>query len=211
MPKSTRKGGRPSREDSDRKIAQLLDYAAEAFAREGYARTSMAALATGASVSKPTIYAHFGNKSNLFTRVVAHIVKHHQIAIESVDDADAETALERQLTNILAASLDPMFLRLFRLFLAEGSNFPEVLAAFRASGEESIRLLVPHLKKLEKKTRLRAPVEAVASMLLSMSSNLVMMKCIEGGKIDVEPSAAASSIVDVVLHGVLDESPPRRK
>ncbi|MFT3686740.1 MAG: TetR/AcrR family transcriptional regulator [Phycisphaerales bacterium] len=50
--------------------AQLLDTAAEVFAKYGYSGTTTAELAKAAGVSEPIIYRHFKNKKELFIALV---------------------------------------------------------------------------------------------------------------------------------------------
>ena len=52
------------------KRAAILAAAVELFTRQGFARTSMDAVATAAGVSKLTVYSHFGDKDNLFREVM---------------------------------------------------------------------------------------------------------------------------------------------
>ncbi|MGC5028121.1 TetR/AcrR family transcriptional regulator [Tsukamurella sp. DT100] len=54
---------------------QLLDAAAAAFKREGYHATSMATIAEQADTTKPTLYAHFGDKEQLYLRVIGREVE----------------------------------------------------------------------------------------------------------------------------------------
>lgn len=206
-------GGRPRREDSERKRAQLLDTAAGMFIREGYARTSMAKLATAAKIGKPTIYAHFGNKANLFSKVVSHIVETHLGAVEDHQEAiDAEEGLKKQLANIIAASTQPMFLGLFRLFLSEAHKFPEIVAAFNVSNDGSVRLLVQHLERIARSSTLSVSVDEVANMLLAMANKLVMMESVKlDKKSRISPGQEAGKIVDVVLYGVLRGGETKRK
>gem|GEM_PF-339850 len=49
---------------------QLLDVAAELFAKEGYARATTAQLAKAAGVTEPIIYRHFASKRDLFVALV---------------------------------------------------------------------------------------------------------------------------------------------
>lgn len=49
---------------------QLLDAALAVFATRGFRGTTMAALATAANSTKPTLYAHFGDKESLFARLL---------------------------------------------------------------------------------------------------------------------------------------------
>lgn len=200
-----RQGGRPRREDSERKIAQLLHSAAEIFVQDGYAGTSMAKIAAAADIGKPTIYARFGNKANLFSMVVVHILENHLLAVEEcLESGDPELGLKKQLSNILAASIEPMFLGLFRLFLAEAHKFPEIFTAFNTLSEGSVRSLVPHLLRIEQQARLTVPVEEVADMLLAMTNKVVMMESVQVGKRGaISADEEAGKIVDGVLYGVV--------
>ncbi len=49
---------------------QLLDVAAELFARLGYARATTAELAKAAGVTEPIIYRHFASKKDLFVALI---------------------------------------------------------------------------------------------------------------------------------------------
>ena len=49
---------------------QLLDRAAELFARHGYARATTAELAKAAGVTEPIIYRHFDSKRDLFVALI---------------------------------------------------------------------------------------------------------------------------------------------
>lgn len=49
---------------------QLLDRAAELFARAGYARATTAELAKAAGVTEPIIYRHFSSKRDLFVALI---------------------------------------------------------------------------------------------------------------------------------------------
>ncbi|MBL8964657.1 MAG: TetR/AcrR family transcriptional regulator [Phycisphaeraceae bacterium] len=78
---------------------QLLDRAAELFARHGYARATTAELARAAGVTEPILYRHFDSKRDLF---VALIVRAGQRTIETWEHhlagaADAAERLKRLL------------------------------------------------------------------------------------------------------------------
>lgn len=49
---------------------QLLDVAAELFAKHGYARATTAQLAKAAGVTEPVIYRHFDSKRDLFVALI---------------------------------------------------------------------------------------------------------------------------------------------
>ncbi|WP_131785778.1 TetR/AcrR family transcriptional regulator [Protofrankia symbiont of Coriaria ruscifolia] len=57
--------GQPAKRD------QILRAASTMFIQQGFARTSIDAIAASAGVSKPTVYSHFGDKETLFLAVIA--------------------------------------------------------------------------------------------------------------------------------------------
>lgn len=58
--------------DTEKTRSQLLDAAANEFARAGFAGARVDAIATEAGVNKERIYSYFGNKQKLFDAVLAH-------------------------------------------------------------------------------------------------------------------------------------------
>lgn len=64
-------GGRPRSFDAD----AALDRALEVFWRQGYEGTSMTDLTTAMGINKPSLYSAFGNKEELFGRVLARYLE----------------------------------------------------------------------------------------------------------------------------------------
>lgn len=63
----------------------LLDGALRVFARDGYARASIDALAAESGVSSRTIYNHYGDKAALFRAVILDSA--HRVAAHEIDQA----------------------------------------------------------------------------------------------------------------------------
>ena len=63
-----------SQESARPKRQTIADAALQVFLRQGFAGASVDEIAAEARVSKPTIYAHFGSKEELFRRIMAAIV-----------------------------------------------------------------------------------------------------------------------------------------
>jgi AcrR family transcriptional regulator len=59
-----------SRLPAEKRREQLLDCAADLFARSGYARATTAELARAAGVTEPIIYRHFNSKRDLFIALI---------------------------------------------------------------------------------------------------------------------------------------------
>lgn len=79
---------------------QLLDVAAELFAKNGYARATTAELAKAAGVTEPIIYRHFASKRDLFVDLIRRTAK-RTLATWEQHLADAKDPAER-LRRLLA-------------------------------------------------------------------------------------------------------------
>src|SRR5437016_12905943 len=63
-------GGRPTRQEATRRDLRLLDVATTLFMERGFDGTSIDAVAEAAGVSKPTVYARYHDKRDLFAAVL---------------------------------------------------------------------------------------------------------------------------------------------
>ncbi|MDR6323041.1 TetR/AcrR family transcriptional regulator [Actinoplanes couchii] len=101
MPQGTRERGRPRSFDTQ----AALDRAVEVFWRQGYEGASLTDLTAAMGISRPSMYAAFGNKDDLFRRVVARYAE--------IDMAYAREALEqptayRVIESFLRANADAL-------------------------------------------------------------------------------------------------------
>ena len=83
-------GGRSVQLQDKREL--LLDASERAFCRLGYARTTMAALAEEAGVTRPTVYSYFPSKDEVFV-ALADRVRREFLALQerAVSDSPLET------------------------------------------------------------------------------------------------------------------------
>ena len=68
VPKS--RGGRPTKSAAIERDQRLIEVATRLFLDRGYDATSLDAVAEAARVSKPTVYARYGDKRGLFAEVL---------------------------------------------------------------------------------------------------------------------------------------------
>lgn len=207
----TRRGGRPRRDEVEGRRLQLLDTAAEIFARQGYAGASIDHIAVAAQVGKPTIYARYGNKAGLLKAVIEHVLTHRLVPIDRpIAAQDAQGALTEQLANIIAASIEPAFLDLFRLYLHEGPRFPDLFEAFSPQ-EHTHRLLVDVMGRHDEFTSLRVSRDEAAQTMLAMAGMLVTMAAAQPAfRETLNPAEEARRIVDVCLYGLIHRAGPPR-
>ena len=93
--------GRPREFDTE----QAVDAALALFWRHGYEGTSLAALAEAMGINMPSLYAAFGNKEQLFARVVDYYIQKpasylHKAIAEPIARSVAETAFRGAIDMI---------------------------------------------------------------------------------------------------------------
>ena len=142
------------------------------FARDGYERTSVDAIAAEAGVSKRTVYSHYGDKENLFLLVlretydtmrdrVRDIVDRN---LSDVDDVrEALTACIREIVRTITRA--PERATLVRLVISEAPHFPAILDLWRGRG--IVALIAEPLALLAAAGRLDADDPALAAEHLS--------------------------------------------
>ncbi|MFF4658518.1 TetR/AcrR family transcriptional regulator [Streptomyces sp. NPDC001381] len=137
--------GRPRPEAGARsKRETVLDAAVTLFLDRGFDQTSMDAVAAQAGVSKTTVYAHFGDKVELFRAVIERGASSvdfdlDQATLSSVEDP--RERLTRIVAKLLEATTAPQHLALLRVLTTEAARRPELTEAMRTLG-------VPHVVDL---------------------------------------------------------------
>src|SRR5215471_2235585 len=76
------------------KRAVIVEAALRVFLRRGFSGASVDEIAAEAHVSKPTIYAHFISKDELFRRIIADIVAHAQVDLTAFVSKPAQSATD---------------------------------------------------------------------------------------------------------------------
>jgi TetR/AcrR family transcriptional regulator, mexJK operon transcriptional repressor len=142
------------------------------FARDGYERTSVDAIAAEAGVSKRTVYSHYGDKENLFLLVlretydtmrerVRDIVDRN---LREVDDVhQALTACIREIVRTITRA--PERSTLVRLVISEAPHFPAILDLWRNRG--IVAIIAEPLAELAASGLLDADDPALAAEHLS--------------------------------------------
>lgn len=128
-------GGRPTAAAAAQLEAAILAHAIAAFLADGYAATSIEALAKTCGVAKRTIYTRWDGKPALFRAVVAELLNRWvgQAGTFAEPD-DVEAALRDAARRILAVALTPEAVALQRLLVAESGRFPELPNMIREAG-----------------------------------------------------------------------------
>ncbi len=144
-------GGRPTADAAALLETTILDAATAAFLADGYAATSIEAVAKGSGVAKRTLYARWDGKPALFRAVVERLMTRWLSlaggwtpvmggAVSGL--AGLEDALNDAAERILAIALRPEAVALHRLLVAESARFPELPRMMHQAGasEGGIRI-----------------------------------------------------------------------
>jgi TetR/AcrR family transcriptional regulator, mexJK operon transcriptional repressor len=127
-------GGRPTWEEAVRRDARLLDVATTLFMERGFDGTSIDAVAEAAGVSKPTVYARYHDKRDLFAAVLRERIQLWLAPLSAVAEAQAadvnpksiKTTLHELSRHMLVYAIAPEAGALQRILSAQAVQFPEL-------------------------------------------------------------------------------------
>ncbi|GAB3883577.1 TetR/AcrR family transcriptional regulator [Kibdelosporangium lantanae] len=153
----------------------LLDGALRVFARDGYSRASIDALAAEAGVSTRTIYNHYGDKAALFRAVI--LDSSDRVAAREIEIATALLGrvvdLEADLVEfgIRWATPDPDFAPHFALVRQIRADLdhidPATVAAWQERGPLRVRAaLADHIRRLSDEGLLSVSDASLAALHL---------------------------------------------
>lgn len=134
--------GRPRSFDVD----DALDRALEVFWRHGYEGASLPDLTAAMGISRPSLYAAFGNKEELFRRALDRYAEHSSVYLrEAIAEPTAEAVARKLLFGAAAAAGDPKRPR--GCFLVQGAlacsgeadDVRRAAAERRAAGQALLR------------------------------------------------------------------------
>lgn len=142
-----RRGGRPTRKDAAALTQRLVATATDLFLKHGFEKTSMDMVSAEAGISKPTIYARFANKGDLFEAAVSELGHHKLGELEAIvvskDDPHARLHdLAQQLLDIM---IDPQVIALERIIAGEAHQFPELAHRMYLEGGERVTAITANL------------------------------------------------------------------
>ncbi len=128
------RGGRPTRDAAIARDQRLIDVATRLFLERGFDGTSIDAVAEAARVSKPTVYAQYGDKRGLFAAVlkleIARWLAPLSAATEMQFDTPSDASIEQRLVELgrqlLSISCGADAVAFGRILTAQAINFPEI-------------------------------------------------------------------------------------
>lgn len=187
---------------------RLLDAAQSVFLEQGYARTTMAAVARAAGTTRKTLYARYADKSTLLSAVVERLLD-AALAPLRVQPApaprgpDARTLLLQLGRELAQLSAAPEVAGLNRLILSEASQRPELAALFGTLYARAIDGVRDCLDLLVREERLRvADPERAAAAFIELVASLPRLRALLGRPMS-SPEIEANVVhaVDLFLSG----------
>jgi TetR/AcrR family transcriptional regulator, mexJK operon transcriptional repressor len=127
-------GGRPTRQEAERRHAVLLETALRLFLERGLDAVSIDEIAKQSAVAKRFIYGRYRDKSELFVAAIEHAVADrldalHAFKLPQGRAAHGLLAFGRMLLDIV---LQPQTVALHRLFISSAPRFPDLAKLFIA-------------------------------------------------------------------------------
>jgi AcrR family transcriptional regulator len=131
------------------KRAAILVAAAPILLREGFGGTTLDRVATEGGIAKMTLYRHFPSKETLFEGLVTSMCETMRMGLAAapLGDRDRPGAdrLADELRGFTAGVIQPEWLALYRLIVADGWRFPALARAFEQAGMQGIRRRIADL------------------------------------------------------------------
>jgi AcrR family transcriptional regulator len=126
------------------KAETILAAAKRAFLAAGFGAVSMDTIAREASVSKATVYAHFGSKEELFGAVIERECERYfdRFSAGELDPRDVRASLTILGRRFLELILSPDAIALHRIIVGEVTRFPTLGEVFWRAGPERERVQI---------------------------------------------------------------------
>jgi TetR/AcrR family transcriptional regulator, mexJK operon transcriptional repressor len=127
-------GGRPTREEAERRHRSLLATAFRLFLEKGWDGVSVDEISRQSGVTKGFIYARYADKGALFVEAIERLMADAMGTLHLAEPlpADIEEGLYGFGRRLLDLVLQPEALAFHRQFIAEAGRFPELAKVFLA-------------------------------------------------------------------------------
>jgi len=181
--------------------ASILEAATAVFAAEGFDRARMVAIATRAGTTKPTLYARFGSKQDLFAAAVRREYELRRGRLFEAYETGDDLPFRERVRGWNAAYFD--FVRErpdgFAL-ITEGERHPAAAAIIERVANEIVERIADLVLRTSRR-RSREGARLVAAMITGMLTSCVREAVAHGHDID-DAEALCESFLHAALRGV---------
>jgi len=172
-----RGAGRPTREQAEARLEELLDSALDHFLQHGFELATIDMIAAHVNMTKRTVYAKFEDKAGLFLAAVQRAIERQIVpaaVLEGFDKGDLAETLRAIGKLRIEQVMTPNGMRLQHIIQSESYRFPQI---FEANFQQSAR-----------------PV-------MNFVANLLRRAIAEGKIAPTNPDMAASAFMSMVVGG----------
>ncbi len=188
--------------------AHILAIAREHFAREGYQRATLRAIAADAGVDLALISYYFGSKRGLVAAVLELVVSPADL-LQSLLEGDLDTFGPRALRAMISAWDDPVSGRPLRAVLAGAGANPDVVAVVRSAVQaELIDTLAARLGGSD--ARVRAGLFASQFAGIIFTRYLMVLEPVASMTVDELAARLGPALTHILRAPVRPPRPPRR-
>lgn len=123
------RGGRPTKAQALALDRTIRECALELFLEHGYEGTSMNAIAAAAGTTKPSLYARFPAKEDVFRAVLGWALTRRDWPVPEPPPPDPEdlgAALNAIAHAAVSRSLNPSIIKLEQIAIAHASRYPDI-------------------------------------------------------------------------------------
>jgi TetR/AcrR family transcriptional repressor of mexJK operon len=194
------------------KREQILQAARALFLERGFAGTSTDALATTAGVSKETLYTYFPSKEALLAAVLEHLIadfSRQRLAVP-IDAPRINSPAELRQTLLLTARrildslMQPDYLALVRVIVAELPRFPQLGELFRMTVAEQVLQNAASLLERAQQVVREVDREAAARMFVGPLLIYVLLDgLLTAGEARRPPPERIEAIIDLYLAAIV--------
>ncbi|MBS7530576.1 TetR/AcrR family transcriptional regulator [Hazenella sp. IB182353] len=188
------------------KRQQIREGAKQMFFEKGFSRATTDAIAAKAGVSKQTLYAYYPTKEDLMVDLLRHLMSDilHQWPLDEKEQAIiSKDQLRKELTeqaqSMITDIMQPEYLSLVRVIVAESPRLPQLGDLFR---ETICERALDHNRLILERARGEVvsydlDVEAASHMFVGF----LLMHAIHGGLLASEGKIAipAPTIIDTMI------------
>jgi AcrR family transcriptional regulator len=176
--------------------SRILNAAEPLFQQNGFARTTMDAIAAQARMSKRTLYAEFADKRTILETVLDRFIagRFEAIADLSRDSLDDRAALVVIAQGLGSAAVDAPAMAMYRLLIGEAQHLPALAEKANRHGlHQSLQMMRGPLDRLGVMDQVTAG---------RMIYDLVVLAPLHRRLMDLhDPDIPAQVVIDVVLAG----------
>lgn len=206
-PEKPVRAGRPTREQAEARLAQLLDCAFDHFLDRGYEPTTIEAIAADVSMTKRTVYARYPDKAALFRAAIRRGTEKRAASPQTIE-ATRSPSLAETLVNIaklrIALVSAPEGMKLQRLINTESYRFPDIFQTYyEVAALPTVQFLADLLEEETRQGRLAIedPMLA-ANVFMSMVVSGPVRLLLSGNELpEEEVDARVRFAVELFLKG----------